>query len=450
MGKTQDNISSESGSPLSSTPERQSTSADLKEAFDQLIASKTFSRSGQLKRLLEYLRKASESADPSAWSEMSIGINVFGRKDFNPKLDTIVRVEIRRFRLKLDEFYAGEGAALPLRLRVERNTYKPYVEANTHSGMESPIIESPAADPASATSPRGFWIGVACGVAALILLMLAAGLTWWIFGTSANSGSREVAESPLWSSFRSSNVVVALGSPLFFRSGDGFERDFRINLPEDLKVADQLLMRRPADPQWYFWAPFGDVAAAVNLDRFLRSVNSTLTVISARQISIEGLAGRRTIVVGQPRCAPLLIDLLADQNFRLPLHATGSNFAGFVNANPKPGEPREFSFGAGNAPQAFGMMESDDSIPDYALVTSIRMGKGGEVLSIFGDRSPTEAYLIRKLIDPVFVSELDSRVFDRSQPAHQSAQIVFRVDYSRGAPTGAVYVTHRLRFTGKR
>ncbi len=445
MANRQGNTSSESGSASLSTLEAQSTSAALTEAFDQLIASRTFSRSGQLKRLLAYLRDASEAVDPSARSEMVIGTNVFARKDFNPKLDTIVRVEMRRLRQKLDEFYADEGAALPLRLRLEKNAYKPYVEANTHSVVKSPVVE-----PASANSAGRFWTGAACGAVSVVLLMLASGLIWWILGASANAASRELANNPIWSGFRSTNVIVALGSPLFFRSGDGFERDFRVNLPEDLRVADQLLVRRPANPQWNFWAPFDDVAASLKLDRFLRGLNSTVTLISARQLSIGGLAGQRTIVVGQPRCAPLLIDLLADQNFRPASHVTGANFAGFVNADPKPGEPRKLSFGAGNAPQAFGMMESDESNPDYALITSIRLRKGGEVLSVFGDRSQTEAYLIRKLTDPVFVSELDNRVFDRGQPPHQSAQIVFRVDYSRGTPIGLVYLTHRVRFAAKK
>ena len=75
-------------------------SAALTETLAQLLASKTFSRSGQLKRLLVYLREAIVSTDPSVWSETSIGANAFGRKDFNPKVDTIVRVEMRRLRQK--------------------------------------------------------------------------------------------------------------------------------------------------------------------------------------------------------------------------------------------------------------------------------------------------------------------------------------------------------------
>ena len=92
----------------------------LSEELDQLLASKTFSRSEQLKRLLVYLRDATISTDPAVWSETAIGANAFGRRDFNPKLDTIVRVEMRRLRQKLDEYYAGEGAESAVRMRFER------------------------------------------------------------------------------------------------------------------------------------------------------------------------------------------------------------------------------------------------------------------------------------------------------------------------------------------
>ncbi len=397
-----------------------------------------------------YLRDASDHTDPSVWSETSIGENCFGRKDFNPQLDTIVRVEVRRLRQKLEEFYAEEGAALPLRLCLERKAYRPYVEPNIQPGVASPAVEvAPSAEVAPPAPNSRFWTGVACGAASLGLLLLAGGLLWWALTASADRAPREILESPLWSGFRSGNVVVALGAPLFFRSSEGYERNFAVNLPEDLRVADQMLFRKPAYPLWNFWAPFDDVAATVNLDRFLRSLNSTTTVMSARQLSIGGLAGRRTIVMGQPRCAPLLIDLLADQNFRPPSHVTGTGFSGFLNADPSPGESRYFPLVKDNSVRPFGMMEADESDPDYALVTSIHLGNGAEVLSVFGDRSQTEGYVIRKLTDPMFVAELNGRVFGGGKRAHQSAQIVFRVDYSHRVPTGLVYVTHRLRFAPK-
>jgi hypothetical protein len=371
------------------------------------------------------------------WSETSIGANAFGRRDFNPKLDTIVRVEMRRLRQKLDEYYAGEGAESAVRLRFERNTYRPFAE---------PYIRPPVElEPLPAPLPSNrFWSGVAWGAGSVALLVLIAGAVWWALGRSSKA-PRELAESPIWTGFRSSNVVVAVGTPLFFRSNKGFERNFNANLPEDLQVADTLLSNWPAFPLWNLWAPFDDIGAAVNLDRFLRSLNSTATVVSARQISFGGLAGKRTIVMGQPRGAPLLVDLLAEQNFRPVPHATGKSFSGFVNAQARAGELARYPISNTSL-----MMQSDESNPDYALVSSIRLANGGEVLNVFGDRAQTGAFITRKLTDPVFVAELNGRVFDHNKPAHQSAQIVFRVDYSRNTPIGLVYMTHRIQYPPKK
>jgi hypothetical protein len=425
-----------------------SNTLELTEALDQLLASKAFSRSGQLRRVLLYLRDCAGSAEPSVWSEISIGVNAFGRRDFNPKLDTIVRVEMRRLRQKLDEYYATEGTESPVRLRFERNTYRPYVAPHVHPPVELapvPTELAPVPPPLAPVVPATqFWSGVAWGAGSLALLIVAAGAIWLSVSRS-NKPARELAESPLWSGFRSANVVLAIGTPLFFRSEEGFERNYHANFPEDLQVADKVLSRWPAYPLWNLWAPFEDVGAAVNLDRFLRTLNSTVTVVSARQISIGGLAGKRTIVMGQPRTAPLLSDLLAAQNFRPQPHATGQYFGGFINAQVKPGELQSYPGGKGSL-----MMQSDESNPDYALVTSIRLPEGGEILNVFGDRVQTGAYITRKLTDPAFVAELNRRVFDRNKPTHQSAQIVFRVDYSRSNAIGLVYQTHRITYAEKK
>ena len=46
------------------------------------------------------------------WTVGWQGVDVFGRgPDFDPRADTIVRVQARRLRAKLHEFYAVEGHA---------------------------------------------------------------------------------------------------------------------------------------------------------------------------------------------------------------------------------------------------------------------------------------------------------------------------------------------------
>src|SRR4029077_9189520 len=125
----------------------------------------------------------------------------------------------------------------------ERNTYRPYVEPYVPATVE--LAPQPV--------PAGrFWTGVVCGAGALSVVMLLGVLLWRLLGPS-DRAPRELAESPIWSGFRSSNVVLAIGTPLFFRSKDGFERNYHANLPDDLQVADQLLLHWPAYPIWNLW-----------------------------------------------------------------------------------------------------------------------------------------------------------------------------------------------------
>jgi hypothetical protein len=410
-----------------------------RELLERIAASDSFQKSKRLRDLLLYLGERSLQDPHCTLREQEIGVEVFGRPpDYDTSHDTLVRVHVSQLRKKLQEFFAAEGRKEPVVIEIPKGSYVPVFRPRTETtGTE------PGAPPAGSHRYWRLAAGLAIG---LTLASLASiGLPWRANRAFPDRASRKLAESPIWAGFRSSNVVVAVGTPLFFRSTEGLERNFSANLPEDLALADELLAHRPAYPQWNEWAPFEDVAAAVDLDRFLRGLNSTVTVVSARQISFGGLAGKRTIVIGQPRFAPLLVDLLAGQNFVPPRYIPGKHFAGFVNAQPQPGEPVSFSSLATTL-----MMQSDESDPDFALVSSIRLGNAGEVLSVFGDRSQTGAYVVRRLTDPVFVGELNGRIFDHAQNKYESAQIVFRVDYSRGIPTGLVYVTHRLKSAGRK
>ena len=55
----------------------------------------------------------------------TIGVEVFGRPaDFDAQSDALVRVEAGRLRRRLVEYYAGEGAADPVRIELPRGTLR--------------------------------------------------------------------------------------------------------------------------------------------------------------------------------------------------------------------------------------------------------------------------------------------------------------------------------------
>ncbi len=71
------------------------------------------------------------------------------------------------------------------------------------------------------------------------------------------------------------------------------------------------------------------------------------------------------------------------ENFAVAVRPPGDNADGFMNSARKPGKTARYC----------------TDVPDFALISSIRLGKEGKMLSVFGDRSQTSGFLIRSLLD---------------------------------------------------
>ena len=74
--------------------------------------------------MLRYLANHSLDHPGVAPKEYQIATEVFGRnEDFDPHLDSMVRVQAGRLRAKLAEYYASEGAADPFLVEMPKGTY---------------------------------------------------------------------------------------------------------------------------------------------------------------------------------------------------------------------------------------------------------------------------------------------------------------------------------------
>jgi hypothetical protein len=99
--------------------------------------------------------------------EYSIGVEVFDRgSSFDPPLDPVVRVEARRLRKKLEEYYEGEGAHAPVRIQLPKGGYAVEFDQGAPEKPDSPSLPSwpwPSSPPsrssgrraATAKPPRG-------------------------------------------------------------------------------------------------------------------------------------------------------------------------------------------------------------------------------------------------------------------------------------------------------
>lgn len=171
--------------------------ANEKSELEAVLASSLFLRTPSLANLLSYLCQKYFQGEADLLKEYTIGVEAFGRApDFDKKEDSIVRVEIKRLREKLRQFYETEGADHSIRLTIPVGHYVPVFTKNgaatsqpcaapqeTAEAQDSlpahPEIESPAASPAQVES-RGarlstFRIVIGLGVGIGLIILTLAG-----------------------------------------------------------------------------------------------------------------------------------------------------------------------------------------------------------------------------------------------------------------------------------
>jgi len=140
---------------------------------ERLIGGVTFARSKRHAGLLRYL-----AAQPlgTEMKETRIGHEFFGRDaDYDPKVDAVVRAEMRRLRERLEQYYAAEGAVDEWRLELPKGGYElRVVRRPTAAEPEEPPV-SPPPLPRSGMSERRGWLVVAAVLGGLIVI---SGMVW--------------------------------------------------------------------------------------------------------------------------------------------------------------------------------------------------------------------------------------------------------------------------------
>lgn len=165
---------------------------DERAELNALLCSDTISRAPHLVRFLTYVCEQYFEGRADQIKEYTIGVEALGRPPaFDPKKDSIVRVEAHRLRRRLSEYYAQAGAAHTIRIAIPNGQYVPqfiaqYCNPNGRERLETGIVsdvstEAPIAHVLPArvqTNTRSrslLWSGIAAaslaGFAILILFL---------------------------------------------------------------------------------------------------------------------------------------------------------------------------------------------------------------------------------------------------------------------------------------
>ena len=116
--------------------------AEIRAQLDLIMRSRAFIQSHRIRRFLQFVVEESLLGQPHRLKEYLIGLEVFDRREaFDPRVDSIVRVEARRLRYKLEEYYRIEGREDSVRIVLRKGSYVPtfeYRNSSTGAGLIAP------------------------------------------------------------------------------------------------------------------------------------------------------------------------------------------------------------------------------------------------------------------------------------------------------------------------
>ena len=143
----------------------------VRDHLEKVLSSPEFENSERLRRFLRFTVEALLGGEQDQVKEYLIGKEVFDRNaDYDPRLDPIVRVEARRLRKKLDEYYAGPGASDAVRIHLPKGSYVPEILPVSFAAAEPD-------PPPSGGGKRVRWSWIVAGLAivavAAVLIFLS-------------------------------------------------------------------------------------------------------------------------------------------------------------------------------------------------------------------------------------------------------------------------------------
>lgn len=188
----------------SAVPEEGPTPERVRAALEELLGWQGIARSPQLAELLRYVVERTLNGEGPGIKAYSIAVDVFGRPaDFDPQSDPIVRVQARRLRTLLEQFYAGASGRADVEIHLPLGRYIPEFRSVEPKAPAEPVVklsevEEPRAGTASGagrSQPQlsRFLLNALLG---LVFTLVGVGLTVVVARWVLPQQFRSIAELP--------------------------------------------------------------------------------------------------------------------------------------------------------------------------------------------------------------------------------------------------------------
>jgi TolB-like protein len=120
---------------------------EVRRQLERVLASETFANAERARRFLRYVVGRTLVGEGDQLKEFVIGVEVFDRDDsYDPRIDSIVRVEAGRLRAKLDQFYERASQDDTVIIRLPRGSYVPTFDPRIQSDRAAAGHDSATVD----------------------------------------------------------------------------------------------------------------------------------------------------------------------------------------------------------------------------------------------------------------------------------------------------------------
>lgn len=398
---------------------------------DKIVQSPTLHGSESLCKLLRYLAEHALDQPGIAVKEYQIATEVFGRPaDFDPQLDSTIRVQAGRLRSKLAAYYSSEGAEDPIVLEMPKGAYLISFHHRSDGKPQllphlEPVVEN-TQDRQSSTR----W-----GTAVAVLVILLVGAVGFIGYLLAGRGSKAEQRSAQEASPR---VFAIFWKAFLSRSEEPwviFSNGAFVGRPETgMRYFDRAHDSREVILDHY--TGVGEVLAVHELDRIFGSLHREIRVKRGSLFSLDDAKNHDLIFVGSPAENLTLREIPGTHEFIFQRRTSNprKNDLAIVNVHPKRGEPADFLGSPGN-------LQLDE---DYAVVALMRgLDPTESVMILAGTTTLGTQAAVEFVCQQNSLQQLLPQLKVSSSGELQPFEAVLRVKIARGVPVESSVVAVR-------
>ena len=418
--------------PLKTSDTSSLTPNQCEQQVQRILKSATFRNAVTLQQLLQFLTARVFEGGADGLKEYTIGVEAFGRpQDFDPKTDTIVRVQIHRLRQKLTEYYEADGSRDPILVEIPKGhylpTFEPLVDSDRNINRDStPELNMGVSAVTSHIGPNILGVGSGAGLekrrfgrSFLIRTAIAAAAVMVVFAAGFLIGKKQLrnaavgvpsvasAKSALsnsadpvkvfWASFlgNDSAPVIAYPDAVFLLDDSNDLFRFRRGASDDrgALVDPHLAQQFASNPalvakagQLYYengYTGAGELQAIAMLSSLFGQMGVRATVKPSRDITPDDLRQHNVILLGSPFQNVAVAQLITqgDFNFKNPDSRHEEWRAQIVNAHPQTNEASAYGTERDPSTQALRA--------DYGLVTIQSGVIPGRYIAVLGGLDTT-------------------------------------------------------------